>query len=138
LVVAETARDQQARVLSSKPLPGDLLIAGFDGGRVIIDTNIPPRLQIADEGDATLQGTASDVKQHMVLTQPEMSSSLKLISLQLVPESKRSDHCLKLVASAPTRHKRPESVQLTAQLPQRALYLHHEGSGKEVCKSACI
>jgi len=35
-------------------LPGDLLMAGFDGGRVAIDTNVPPRLQIADEGDATL------------------------------------------------------------------------------------
>jgi hypothetical protein len=54
LVVSETVRDQQARVLPCKPLPGDLLMARFDGGRVIIDTNIPPRLQIADEGDATL------------------------------------------------------------------------------------
>jgi len=73
-----------------------------------------------------LKRTASDVKEEMVWPQPEMSNSLKLIPLQLVPESNWSYHRLKLMASLPTGHERPQSVKLTTKLLQRALYVHHK------------
>jgi len=114
LVVAEAARDQQARALPGKPMAGNLLMAGFDGDGILVDPDIPPWVQITDERDAALKWTASDVKQEMVWPQAETSNRLKLIPLQLVPESQRSHHHLKLVASPPTGHERAQSVQLTA------------------------